>query len=87
MKSLVDIIEALRTKTVKRIAYGILGLLVLVDFIIPRPEIHFLGDKIPAFWSLFGFIACILIIIVSKFVGHHGIMQDEDYYDKRKPLY
>ena len=46
---LVDMIETLRTKTVKKIAYGILVLLVIVDFIIPRHEIHFFGDKIPGF--------------------------------------
>jgi len=54
---LVNMIETLRTKTVKKIAYGILVLLVMVDFIIPRHEVHFFGDKIPGFWSLFGFSA------------------------------
>ena len=54
---LVNMIEILRTKTVKKIAYGILVLLVMVDFIIPRHEVHFFGDKIPGFWSLFGFSA------------------------------
>jgi hypothetical protein len=80
--NLVKIIEALRTKTVKRAAYGVLVLLVLVDFFIPRHEIHFFGDRIRGFWSLFGFVACVLIIVVSKWIGHHGLMKDEDYYDK-----
>ena len=78
---LVDMIETLRTKTVKKIAYGILVLLVIVDFIIPRHEIHFFGDKIPGFWSLFGLSACVVIIIVSKWLGKNGLMKDEDYYD------
>jgi len=78
---LVNMIETLRTKTVKKIAYGILVLLVIVDFIIPRHEIHFFGDKIPGFWSLFGFSACVVIIIVSKWLGKNGLMKDEDYYD------
>ena len=80
--NLIDIIEKLRTKTVKKLAYGILVLLVVADFIIPRHEIHFFGDKIPGFWSLFGFISCALIIVVSKWLGHHWLMRDEDYYDK-----
>jgi len=79
---LLDIIELLRTKVVKKIAYGALIILIVVDFIIPRHEIHFFGDKVPGFWSLFGFIACVLIIIVSKWVGHMGLMQDENYYDE-----
>ena len=79
---LLDIIELLRTKAAKRIAYCALIILIVVDFIIPRHEIHFFGDKVPGFWSLFGFIACVLIIIVSKWVGHMGLMQDENYYDE-----
>jgi len=80
--NLIDIIDKLRMKIVKKIAYGILVLLILADFIIPRHEIHFFGDKIPGFWSLFGFISCVLIIVVSKWIGHHWLVRDEDYYDK-----
>ena len=78
---LLEIIEVLRTKKVKRIAYGVLILLIIVDFIIPRHEIHFFGDEIRGFWSLFGFIACVPIIVVSKWIGSREIMQDEHYYD------
>ena len=80
--NLIYIIEKLRTKTVKKLAYGILVLLIVADFIIPRHEIHFFGDKVPGFWSLFGFISCVLIIVVSKWLGYHWLMRDEDYYDK-----
>ena len=79
---LLDIIEVFRSKTAKRIAYGALILLIVVDFIIPRHEVHFFGDNIRGFWSLFGFIACVLIIIISKWIGHLGLMQDESYYDE-----
>ncbi len=80
--SLIDIIEKLRKKTVKKFAYIILVLLIAADFIIPRHEIHFFGDKIPGFWSLYGFISCVLIIVVSKWLGQHWLVRDEDYYDK-----
>ena len=80
--NLIDILEKLRTKTVKKLAYGILVLLVAADFIIPRHEIHFFGDKIRGFWSLFGIISCVLIIVVSKWIGQNWLMRDEDYYDK-----
>ena len=80
--NLIDIIDKLSAKIVKKIAYGMLVLLILADFIIPRYEIHFFGDKIPGFWSLFGFISCVLIIVVSKWIGHHWLVRDEDYYDK-----
>ena len=80
--NLIEIIDKLRMQKVKKFAYGLLVLLILVDFIIPRHEIHFFGDKIPGFWSVFGLISCVLIIIVSKWIGQLWLMQDEDYYDK-----
>jgi len=79
---LLEIVEVLRTKIVRRIAYGVLILLIITDFFIPRHEVHFFGDEIRGFWSLFGFIACVLIIVVSKWIGHLGLMQHENYYDE-----
>ena len=79
---IIKVIESLRRKGVKKIGYIVLILVFIVDFFIPRHEIHFIGDKVPGFWSLFGFIACILIILISKWIGHLGIMQDENYYNE-----
>ena len=80
--SLLKIIEIFRNKTIKRISYAALILIILIDLFIPRHEIHFFGDRIPGFWSIFGFVACILIILISKWIGHLGIMQDENYYNE-----
>ena len=80
--SLLKIIEIFRRKTMKRIAYAVLILILVIDFFIPRHEIHFFGDGIPGFWSLFGFVACILIILISKWIGQLGIVKDEDYYNE-----
>lgn len=40
------------------------------------------AEHFPAFWSIFGFVACTLIIFLSKWYGHAGIMKREDYYDE-----
>ena len=80
--NLLKIIETFRTKTMKNIAYAVLIFIIVMDFFIPRHEIHFFGDGIPGFWSIFGFIACILIILISKWIGRLGIMQDENYYNE-----
>ncbi len=53
---IIKVIESLRRKGVKKIGYIVLILVFIVDFFIPRHEIHFIGDIIPGFWSLFGFI-------------------------------
>ena len=80
--NIIKVIETLRRKAVKKIAYIALILIIVTDFFIPRHEIHFIGDQIPGFWSLFGFVACIMIILISKWIGHLGIMQDENYYNE-----
>ena len=80
--NLLKIIDAFRRKTMKRIAYAMLILIIVIDFFIPHHEIHFFGDGIPGFWSLFGFVACILIILISKWIGRLGIMQEENYYNE-----
>ncbi len=80
--NIIKVIETLRRKAVKKIAYIALILIIVTDFFIPRHEIHFIGDQIPGFWSLFGFVACVMIILISKWIGHLGIMQDENYYNE-----
>lgn len=83
----VKLIEYLRNRlgTVVRICLGILGLLMLVDgFLVSKQHAHTGIEHIPAFWSLFGFVACAVIVIVSKWYGHAGIMQREDYYERNR---
>ena len=84
---LVQLIEFLRQrlKIVILICYGVLGALVLMDalpFLVDKEHAHTKVEHLPGFWSVFGFIACTLIIFVSKWFGHAGIMQREDYYDE-----
>ncbi|HWH71174.1 MAG TPA: hypothetical protein VNT26_17435 [Candidatus Sulfotelmatobacter sp.] len=74
-----------RMKMVRYASYAILALLVLVDAIpglIDKEHAHTKAEHWPAFWSVFGFVACVLIIILSKWYGHAGIMTREDYYDE-----
>jgi len=42
---------------------------------------HFWFEWIPAWGSLYGFVSCAVIIIVSKFIGKKWLMRREDYYD------
>jgi hypothetical protein len=37
---------------------------------------------IPGFFAVFGFISCVVIIVVSKYIGHHWLQRKEDYYDR-----
>ncbi len=67
----------------KKMLYITLVVVVTADFFVHREHAAFFWDKIPGWSALYGFISCVLIIIVSKFIGHQGgVMKDEDYYDK-----
>ncbi len=69
-------------KTTVRVCFGVLALLIVIDAFVDKEHAHTSAEHIPGFWSVFGFIACALIVYVSKWFGHSGIMTREDYYDK-----
>jgi hypothetical protein len=84
---LVAIIDYLRDRlrTVVRVCWVVLALLVVIDAIpalVDKEHAHTAPEHWPGFWSVFGFVACTLIIFVSKAYGHAGIMKREDYYDE-----
>jgi hypothetical protein len=78
-----------RLKTVIRVCYGVLALLVVFDIVfVDKHSAHTWMEKVPGWWSIFGFVACVLIIILSKWYGHvkwfgsdFRVMSPEDYYD------
>jgi len=82
---LAKLIEFLRErlKTVIWACMGILAAVVLVDvaFVDKEHHAHTAIEQVPGFWAVFGFLACVVIIIVSKWFGHAGIMTQEDYYE------
>jgi hypothetical protein len=86
--NLVKLIEFLRNRlrTVVYICCALLALLVLLDAIpaiVNKAEAHTGPEHWPAFWAVFGFVGCVIIILVSKWYGHLGIMTREDYYDEK----
>jgi hypothetical protein len=67
------------------VGVAVLVLLVAIDampFLVDKEHAHTGAERIPGFWAVFGFVACTLIIFVSKGYGHAGIMEREDYYDE-----
>ena len=69
---------------------GALVLTVLADLLVAfiatphgaQDHAEFFWQQLPAWSAPFGFISCLLIVFVSKFLGHRGgLMREEDYYD------
>ncbi len=74
-----------RFKRIKRVGMISLAVIVLFEVLVVNVlhlgHPHFWFEKIPGFGSLYGLISCVLIIVVSKFIGLRWLMRREDYYD------
>jgi hypothetical protein len=68
-------------KTLKFIFFISCGVSILIGLFFRPEHVHFWWEKIPVFDAIFGFLGCIVIVLGSKALGHHGIQKDEDYYD------
>lgn len=66
----------------RRLFYLALVLIVIADFLVPREHAEYLWDRLPGWSAVYGLVSCVLLIFVSKFLGHQGgLMRREDYYD------
>lgn len=84
---LLRFIEYLRRhlRTVIRLCVLALALLIVADAIpalVDKSPAHSAAERLPGFWSVFGFVGCVVIIYFSKAFGHAGIFKREDYYDE-----
>ncbi len=72
-----------KPENVKRLLrglYAICILLVVADFVIHR-HVSLSWEEIPAFYALYGFIACVLLVVIAKWI-RKVVMRKEDYYDE-----
>jgi len=67
-------------KWVMRGFYAICFLLVVADFIFHR-HIGLAWEKIPAFYAIYGFVACVVLVVIAKEM-RKLIMRKENYYDE-----
>lgn len=71
-------------RNIKRLRIGfyvVLALLVLPDFFLHKHTLFSSVEGWPGFYALFGFIACVAIILVSKGLGYL-LKRKEDYYER-----
>ena len=78
--------DPVRFARIRRWFFGGLAAAALAEIVLPRVfdggESHFAFEDIPAWGSLYGFISCVAIIVVSKLVGKLWLLRREDYYDR-----
>lgn len=60
--------------------YAICIVLVVVDFFVHR-HIYMDWENVPAFYAIYGFIACVLLVLLAKLM-RKVVMRKEEYYDE-----
>ena len=78
-----------RPKSARRIIAALFitcGIGVLLDFLFLSESFDkhalFEWENWPGFYAVYGFVACVLLVLVSKYVLRPLVMRDEDYYDE-----
>lgn len=79
-----------KMKVLKWVVYFIIALIIVFDIVVhiysgyfypSNWKDHFFGDKIWAFWSLFGFICCVLMVLFVKGLAGAFLSKKENFYD------
>ena len=77
--------DPIRLRRVKRWFYASLAALAVSELALPHVldmgEPHFWFEDMPAWGSISGFVACVVIIVASKLLGKLWLTRPENYYD------
>lgn len=60
--------------------YSALGLLLILDFFIHR-HAHFAWEEWPEFYAVYGFVACVVLVLAAKYILRPLVKRRGDYYD------
>ncbi|MCP3677187.1 MAG: hypothetical protein GY721_06255 [Deltaproteobacteria bacterium] len=72
-----------KPKNVKRLLRALfvsLVLLLVIDLFVHKHP-HFPWEEWPGFYAIFGFVACVLLVLVAKYVLRPLVKRREEYYD------
>lgn len=67
-------------KMLLKVFFSSCVLLFGVDFLIHRPA-HMPWEEWPGFYAIYGFVACVILVLVSKYILRPIVKRDENYYD------
>ncbi len=72
-----------KPRNVKILLGGLFGsiiLLVIIDFFMTKhPEFYW--EEYPSFYGVYGFVACVLLVLGAKYILRPIIKRREEYYD------
>lgn len=75
-------------KNVKRIVYSLFAVcaaVVLLDFLFYMDQFDkhavYEWENWPGFYAVYGFVACVLLVLISKYIVRPLVKRNEDYYE------
>ena len=75
--------SALRWARHLSVALGVIALVeIAAPYVLRSEPGHFWFEDLPAWGSLYGLVACVAIIVVSKILGKVWLVRPENYYDR-----
>lgn len=69
------------SRLLSRIMLLIMAGLVITNFIFPTGYDRFFWESLPAAGAIYGLFSCVVIVVISKFLGYKFLYRPEDYYD------
>ncbi len=70
-----------RSKWLSRLMLLIMALLVIANFVFPAGYDRFFWESLPGAGAVYGLFSCVVIVVVSKFLGYKFLYRPENYYD------
>lgn len=72
-----------KPQNVQRVLYGLYASLILLLALEPFIHKHpyFSWERWPGFFAIFGFVACVLLVLAAKYILRPLVKREEDYYD------
>jgi len=64
----------------RKVMFIVLGLMVVLNILIPNLHPHFGVDRVPGFWPAFSFVMGVAMIFFVKKIVQPLIKRPEDYY-------
>jgi di/tricarboxylate transporter len=62
------------------VSFSFLVLLLVLEVVIHK-HAYFSWEDWPGFYAIFGFVACVLLALVAKYILRPLLKREEDYYD------
>ncbi len=66
--------------TLLKVFFSISIAVFCIDFIVHK-HAHLPWEEWPGFYAIYGFVACVILVLIAKYVLRPLVMRKEDYYD------